>query len=637
MTSLNIILNDINDNRPECLHNISTAIIDEDSTFFDHEIRLETHDFDRDSEIRYSLEKNDLSDYFWIDNLSGILRVNESKPLEQIHKRNFELTAIVSFYFTKIKIQNQNLNFFFEKVSDGLYSSKCRIRITMRDINNNAPKFEQKNYNITIREDIEIGRSILIVRAIDEDDGENALLKYRIKKGAFHSFRIDEHSGEIQTIQQLDYDNRSSYHLEIVASDSGKISLSGFATVHIYIENTNNKSPYFQPKIQRVQVREDSKIGTIIYQLIVHDPDLNGNYNLSYSNYFAQNQFKLENTSLHFDIDMSTPIKGIDKDGNEIVSNYLNNFTDWFRLNQSTGEVLVNQKLNRNIVSIIELIVFVRNLNGSNKNSNGTLLIQITNVNTYVPVFKFFQQSLQNRYSLENLLDSIFHININEEELIGTQIGCFQADDKDSPIQSYNITFQNQNQNYVSIDHQTGCISIEKRLDYETIQSFSFEIQAFDNGSPQLSSNLTIIVNLTNINDMIPVFEKPFYNISLEENPNENQVLIQIVAHDQDIGLFGLVNYSLSGHFAQHFAINASTGNLSVKNVTFFDRESIENVTIYVVCSDQAAEPFRLSAIVPVYVYILDVNDNSPIFTKSMYEVEITKSLLYNTRILGKK
>lgn len=57
--------------------------------------------------------------------------------------------------------------------------------------------------------------------ASDADIGLNAELVYRIQKGAFDDFAINETTGAITVSRKLDFDTKKTYHVEIIAFDKG--------------------------------------------------------------------------------------------------------------------------------------------------------------------------------------------------------------------------------------------------------------------------------------------------------------------------------------------------------------------------------------------------------------------------------
>lgn len=59
------------------------------------------------------------------------------------------------------------------------------------------------------------------VIAHDADTGINAEIIYKIEKGAFDDFGIENKTGVVKVISKLDYDRRESYTIYIIAVDGG--------------------------------------------------------------------------------------------------------------------------------------------------------------------------------------------------------------------------------------------------------------------------------------------------------------------------------------------------------------------------------------------------------------------------------
>lgn len=68
-----------------------------------------------------------------------------------------------------------------------------------------------------------IGTVVEEVTATDADSGVNAELVYRIQKGAFDDFAINETTGVVTVSRKLDYDEKNTYHVEVIAFDKGKV------------------------------------------------------------------------------------------------------------------------------------------------------------------------------------------------------------------------------------------------------------------------------------------------------------------------------------------------------------------------------------------------------------------------------
>lgn len=65
------------------------------------------------------------------------------------------------------------------------------------------------------------GTNVEHVLATDADSGVNARIKYRIQKGGFDDFHIDDETGVVSIANKLDFDRRSMYNIVIVAVDGG--------------------------------------------------------------------------------------------------------------------------------------------------------------------------------------------------------------------------------------------------------------------------------------------------------------------------------------------------------------------------------------------------------------------------------
>lgn len=152
------------------------------------------------------------------------------------------------------------------------------VNITILDVNNNAPIFARTTYIESIPEDVLIGirnskkmqklyyltcllafflgTSVAELIATDADTGLNAEIRYRIQKGSFDDFSIDDETGVVSVASKLDFDRRNTYTMEIIAEDKGEQSLTGTATLIVNVINTNDKLPYFIPTTQKAEVRD---------------------------------------------------------------------------------------------------------------------------------------------------------------------------------------------------------------------------------------------------------------------------------------------------------------------------------------------------------------------------------------------
>jgi protocadherin-16/23 len=76
-----------------------------------------------------------------------------------------------------------------------------------------------------------------------------------------------------------------------------------------------------------------------------------------------------------------------------------------------------------------------------------------------------------------------------------------------------------------AVDSRLGHLTLARHLDYEAAHRHSLVVIATDTGEPPLSANLTVLVEVQDVNDNRPVFERAEYAVEvLESLPVNSQV-----------------------------------------------------------------------------------------------------------------
>nr|Q9VGW1.3 RecName: Full=Cadherin-86C; Flags: Precursor [Drosophila melanogaster]ACD79974.1 cadherin [Drosophila melanogaster] len=166
-------------------------------------------------------------------------------------------------------------------------------------------------------------------------------------------------------------------------------------------------------------------------------------------------------------------------------------------------------------------------------------------------------------------------------------------------------------------------------LDYEQQQSVQFQILAQELGpATNLSALVNVTVYINDVNDNAPVFEQPAYSVELPENMTAGTKVVQVLATDPDSGLGGKVRYTaILGYLNTSLNLDAETGLITVStNKHGFDREVMPEYHLYVEARDMDGEGNR--AQVPLIIKLIDVNDETPIFDKDLYEFILTHDLM---------
>ncbi len=79
-------------------------------------------------------------------------------------------------------------------------------------------------------------------------------------------------------------------------------------------------------------------------------------------------------------------------------------------------------------------------------------------------------------------------------------------------------------------------LTIGNPLDREDTAEFELLIMAKDHGHPQRSATTTLSVNVFDVNDNAPQFDKSVYNATVRENEPPHSAVITIHATDSDAG-----------------------------------------------------------------------------------------------------
>ena len=84
--------------------------------------------------------------------------------------------------------------------------------VTVLDVNDESPRFNQSQYNITLSEDTPVSTSVLTVSAVDRDSGLAGTISYYIESGdGTDKFNIDKDTGALSVVSALDYETKTSY------------------------------------------------------------------------------------------------------------------------------------------------------------------------------------------------------------------------------------------------------------------------------------------------------------------------------------------------------------------------------------------------------------------------------------------
>lgn len=253
---------DVNDNAPKFEKTLASFRVTENALNGTIIVKLNATDADLgdNSKVTYTLI-TDTKD-FRVDSQTGILSV--SAPLDREKQETYEL---------KIRAMDGGGN----NEQPALYSDAI-VRVTIDDINDNAPAFSLADYTVRVREDIPIGTVVVVLTANDLDTGPGGEVAYSLSEDSESSFKIDKLSGTIRTTKSLDFEERQVHSVIVKAIDRGTPALSSETSVIIEVidVNENKYAPQFEDFVLSGSVSENQPIGTHVMVVAAKDSDAPG-------------------------------------------------------------------------------------------------------------------------------------------------------------------------------------------------------------------------------------------------------------------------------------------------------------------------------------------------------------------------
>ncbi|XP_018320915.1 protein dachsous [Agrilus planipennis] len=567
--TINLMVTDINDNAPEFEQKIYYANVMEVSDPGTSVIQVIAHDKDEgnNSAISYSLEENqeNHSSWFQIDSKSGLVTTRAHVDCETDPVPILMVVATDSGFPP--------------------LSSTAIVNVTIHDVNDNEPIFDQSFYNVSVAENERIGRCILKVSATDPDCGINAMVNYTFGDGfgKLKQFEIRPTTGEVCITSELDYETRNVYEFPIIATDRGGLSTT--AMVKIQITDVNDNFPVFYPREYNVSLREggvSSSATTPVVVVAATDAD---------SGRFGTVNYRI--------------VAGND--------------AGLFRIDRNTGEIFVSRPnmLLRRSQPYHHLNISASDGGNLKSENDAEVFISVTDSAQRPPIFE------KPRYTF----------SIQEDVKENTIVGVVKAALMDSGGHRsirYSI-YSGDPDGFFRIDPVSGSIRTARNLEHESRASVLLNIQA-TSGDPPAYGHAQVNVDILDVNDNAPEFESNTVRISVPENVEVGVPLYAANARDNDSGLNGAVQYRLvnTGSSAGLFAIDPKSGHITITRS--LDYESTQRHNLIVTATDKGVPP--LSSNLSIIVEVQDVNDNPPVFEQKEYTAKISESLPISSQIL---
>ncbi|XP_032384539.1 protocadherin gamma-A5 [Etheostoma spectabile] len=492
---------------------------------------------------------SDSSEYIRLDTDKGILVVGERIDREQLCGQ----TAPCSLNFEIIMMNPMQLH---------------SVVVEVLDVNDNSPVFHEKEVHVEILESALAGTEILQESATDPDVGINALHGYTLHPTTHFNIKVlsspNGHKyAQLYLSNALDREKQENMLLTLTAVDGGEPQRSGTLKIHVTVRDTNDNAPVFTQSNFKASVKENVPKGTLVVSLSAKDADEGMNGRVTY----------------HFNR-MSSNIAGL------------------FHLDENSGDLTVNGMIDYEENKIYEIGVQAKDQGGQSTSTN--VIIEVTDVNDNAPVITL----------------TSFSSAIPEDSPSGTTVAIINVKDLDSGKNgkvdcsvngSIPFAIHSSLKNYYTL--VTNGV-----LDRERNPEYNITFTAVDEGSPPLSTDKTITLRVSDVNDNAPLFERSYYEADIIENNPTGLSVFSVKARDSDSGQNARVSYllidtQLNGNpISSYISVNAESG--VIQAVRSFDYEQIKALNIFVKGQDGGSPP--LSSNTTVKLNIQDQNDNPP-------------------------
>ncbi|KAK1800270.1 hypothetical protein P4O66_000306 [Electrophorus voltai] len=452
-------------------------------------------------------------------------------------------------------------------------SSSASLRLQISDVNDNAPVFERNNYEAYVVENNTPGLSIFTVKASDVDSNQNARVSYILEDSTVNGVPVSSYvtvsadSGVINAVRSFDYEQLKDFHFRVKAQDGGSPPLSTNVTVKITIQDQNDNAPQVLYPVQTD--------GSLVAEIVPRSADVGY---------------------------LVTKVVAVDVDSgqNAWLSYKLQKATDraLFEVGPQNGEIrTVRQVTDKDAVKQ-KLTVVVED-NGQPSRS-AVVNINVAVADSFPEMLSEFTNFTHDVNDNKPTIDILsMSSSISEESKPNTVVAMIKVNDPDS----------------------------EQELDREREAEYNITVTCSDEGVPSLSSSASLRLQISDVNDNAPVFERNNYEAYVVENNTPGLSIFTVKASDVDSNQNARVSYILEDStvngvpVSSYVTVSADSGVINA--VRSFDYEQLKDFHFRVKVQDGGSPP--LSSNVTVKITIQDQNDNAP---QILYPVQTGGSLM---------
>ncbi|XP_055710433.1 cadherin-87A isoform X2 [Phlebotomus papatasi] len=592
--SLEIRVKDVQ-NSPPVFQGSLASVINEDSPIGTLVMTIQARDGDRGQprKILYELVSNPM-DYFLLDSKTGELRT--AKPLDK--EALPDATGLVSLTVRARELVDG------QPGNDPLTMATTQASVTIRDVNDSPPTFNQKEYFVSLNENTAPGTPLPLEMSVsDPDVGQNSIFSLRLNdvSGVFdvEPKRVVGSSQVSVRVANgtLDYENpnQRKFIVLIIAEETDtEPKLSSTATLTVSVTDANDNRPTFEHDSYSATVSETAHPGQLVTTITARDLDSGdfGDRGIRYSlSGTGAELFQVDAITGAITVAECHPDQGNRRRRRDLP------------MNSSEEDDPLNDAKNVNITYV---------------GQTGVLPVEMSRTES-TKDYVTYQVSGTDYQDL-------FHSASGEHQnsILGDSRESFETSTFPTTESPLEVTTQEG-------ETTTEAPAVPPKfgpgkapcLDYETHPVYYLSYRAIDDLGRGQTSVVSLRISLMDANDSPPVCESPIYRASLDEGATFFDPPLFVKARDPDA--MSDITYKIIGSetIQSLFLIDKRSGQLSIaKNVTLdVNHIHSENVRFPVEASDGL-----FSTLCDVNITIRDVNNHAPQFSRDSYVVTIAEN-----------
>ena len=361
------------------------------------------------------------------------------------------------------------------------------MQVTVEDINDNKPAFEDHVYQGHIPENSATGTEVSLskrILATDPDLADVDKVNIEIYGKDSEKFEFDAATGGVYLAKgSLDREEKEVYYLRLRATDSAGQTGRGQLVIHVSDRNDH------QPRFLKLQVLDSRLVsvakdkvwvgdgvgapvldmaetvppGTRIARVLAEDRDSSRKGGLLYN--------LVSEEATHTEARKTAPAK------------------DRFYVEETSGDILVKRQVEAKTSYIL-------NISAQDEGGLSTItqiILRVNDINNNKPVFE----------------KSEYTFRILEGDYFDVDVGSVHAEDDDffdNGLITYSIVDISRDGPIFAIDSKSGALTVSGVLDRELVDRYQLLVEASDHGDRRLVSTVNVTVTIIDVNDNQPIF-----------------------------------------------------------------------------------------------------------------------------------